>query len=61
MQVEMYNIKTFCAAFGLKESYFYLMKKRGEAPAITKIGSKTMIKVSDAKKWMRSLSKENAA
>ena len=47
-----YSITQLSAMIGIARSTFYLMLKEGRAPAITKIGSRTVIFERDYLAWL---------
>jgi len=47
-----YQIKDFCKAAGISVRTFYTLKQRGEAPAITKIGGRNVIRHPTAEAWL---------
>jgi predicted DNA-binding transcriptional regulator AlpA len=52
-QRSAYSVAEFCEAYGLSVPMFYKLRGRGEAPDVMKIGSRTLISVEAAMRWVR--------
>jgi predicted DNA-binding transcriptional regulator AlpA len=47
-----FGILEFCAAVGISEDFFYKLKRQGQAPRLTKVGSRTLITLAAANEWL---------
>lgn len=47
-----YRLKDFCKAVGISLRTFYTLKQRGDAPAITRIGGRQVIRHPTAAAWL---------
>ena len=47
-----YRIKDFCKAAGISVRTFYTLKERGDAPAVTIIGGRNVIRHPTAVAWL---------
>ena len=47
-----YRLKDFCKAAGISLRTFYTLKQRGDAPAITRIGGRYVIRHPTAEAWL---------
>jgi predicted DNA-binding transcriptional regulator AlpA len=52
------SIPEFCEAHGISQSFFFKLKKQGEAPREMKVGARTLITFESAAEWRRE--RENA-
>jgi len=50
-----YRIKDFCKAAGISVRTFYTLKQSGNAPAITKINGRNVIRHPTAVAWLKEL------
>ncbi len=50
-QPRAYTIDTFCRTHEISRSEYYLLRKRGLAPAEIRLGRKVLISVEAAAKW----------
>ena len=48
-----YRLKDFCKSAGISLRTFYTLKERGDAPAITKIGGRNVIRHATADAWLK--------
>lgn len=48
---QAYSIPQFCSAHCISRALFYLLLKDGKAPAIMKLGRRTLISVEAAREW----------
>lgn len=48
-----YNVNEFCEAHRISRTMFYGLVKEGRAPAVTKIGNRTLILGEAAREWRR--------
>jgi predicted DNA-binding transcriptional regulator AlpA len=44
-------VNEFCAAYGICRATFYNLRKRGEAPSVMHVGSRTIIPLESADAW----------
>jgi predicted DNA-binding transcriptional regulator AlpA len=44
-------VNEFCAAYGICRATFYNLRKRGEAPRLMRVGSRTIIPIESADEW----------
>jgi excisionase family DNA binding protein len=49
------TVKEFCDQFRISKSHFYKLLKQGAAPAITKLGSRTIILSGDIQAWVEKI------
>jgi predicted DNA-binding transcriptional regulator AlpA len=49
-----YSVKSFCKAISLSPSSFWKMKRNGEAPPMTRIGHRLVIRREAAEAWLKS-------
>lgn len=56
----LYSVSEFCCAHGIARSHFYALLKEGRAPAIIKLGRRTLISTEAAAAWRRRLESEAA-
>jgi excisionase family DNA binding protein len=54
------TIREFCAACGISRATLYRAVKAGTGPRITKIGGRTLIRVSSAEEWAERQELESA-
>ena len=47
-----YRLKDFCKSAGISLRTFFVLKKRGDAPAITIIGGRQVIRYPTAVAWL---------
>lgn len=47
-----YRLKDFCKSAGISLRTFYTLKERGDAPAVTKIGGRNVIRHTTAVAWL---------
>ena len=47
-----YRLKDFCKAAGISVRTFYTLKERGDAPAVTIIGGRNVIRHPTAVAWL---------
>jgi hypothetical protein len=48
-----YSVSAFCEAYGLSVPMFYKLRAKGLAPAVMKIGTRTLISYEAADQWRR--------
>jgi predicted DNA-binding transcriptional regulator AlpA len=47
-----YSIKDFCRAIGISTRTFYNLRQNGEAPPITRIGGRVLVRHETANIWL---------
>ena len=47
------HVNGFCREHGISRGHFYNLLKRGEGPAIMKVGRRTLISAEAAAEWRR--------
>lgn len=50
-QPEFMSVRAFCLAHGISRSFFYRLLRRGEGPAVVKVGARTFITREAAQRW----------
>jgi len=50
-EVKAFSIPQFCAAHSISRALFYLLLKEGKAPAVMKLGRRTLISGEAAAQW----------
>ena len=55
-----YSIDEFCKSYGISKSFFYKLKNKGKAPAIMRVGKRTLISDTAAQKWEADMEVKNA-
>jgi predicted DNA-binding transcriptional regulator AlpA len=58
MESQTYSVAAFCAAHGLSRAMLYLLLKDGKAPAVMKIGRRTLVSVEAAATWRKRMESE---
>jgi excisionase family DNA binding protein len=53
MPTSAYSIAEFCRAHGVSRAFVYALLKRGEGPAVMKVGRRTLVSVEAAAEWRR--------
>jgi predicted DNA-binding transcriptional regulator AlpA len=48
-----FSIPEFCAAHSISRALFYLLLREGRAPAVMKVGRRTLISIEAAAAWRR--------
>ncbi len=51
MSTAAYSIAEFCRAHRVSRAFFYVLQKRGEGPAVMKVGKRTLVSDEAAKHW----------
>ena len=51
MPTGAYSIAEFCLAHRLSRAFFYVLQKRGEGPAVMKVGKRRLVSEDAAKNW----------
>jgi hypothetical protein len=50
------TIDEFCEEHRISRGLFYVLRKKGLAPRVTKLGSKQIITIEDAAAWRKAIS-----
>jgi predicted DNA-binding transcriptional regulator AlpA len=58
--VQAYSIPQFCAAHNISRALFYLLLKDGRAPAIMKLGRRTLVSAEAARAWRQQMTSPSA-
>jgi len=56
-----YSIPALCSATGISRRTLYALWERGEGPAVTKIGRRTLVRREAAESWLEQLQVKQAA
>lgn len=56
-----YSIAEFCALYGISRPFFYTLAKRGQAPEVMKLGTRTIISVDAATRWQEKMERQFSA
>jgi len=51
MDIQSYTVKEFCSAFRISRSFFYKLKKQGQAPQTYKLGTRTFVSAKAVNEW----------
>jgi len=55
MSIEAFTISQFCEAHNFSRAFFYILKKKGQAPKIVELGGKRLITREAAEQWRAGL------
>jgi predicted DNA-binding transcriptional regulator AlpA len=55
-----FSVDEFCADHGISRAFFYVLKREGKAPALMKIGTRSLISIEAAAEWRRRMEAETA-
>jgi predicted DNA-binding transcriptional regulator AlpA len=58
MESQAYSIPQFCAAHSISRALFYLLLCDGRAPAVMKVGRRTLISSEAAAAWRKRMEAE---
>ena len=58
---EAFSIPEWCEQHSISLPFFYVLKKRGKAPRVTKVGARRIITKEDSARWRKAMSEESAA
>lgn len=61
MNPEAFTISQFCEAHNMSRAFFYILKKKGQAPKIIELGGKRLITREAAEKWRAGLDSDKQA
>jgi predicted DNA-binding transcriptional regulator AlpA len=56
---QAYSIAQFCTAHNISRAGFYNLLNQGRAPAVMKVGKRTLISVESAREWRARLTSES--
>jgi len=56
-----FSVEEFCVAHGISRASFYEYLKRGNGPAIMKVGHRTMVSAEAAAEWRRRMEQPKQA
>lgn len=54
-QKHSFSIKEFCELHAISRSFFYVLREKGEAPRLMKVGRRTLISAEAAAEWRRTM------
>ena len=54
-QKHSFSIKEFCELHAISRSFFYLLREKGEAPRLMKVGRRTLVSAEAAAEWRRNM------
>lgn len=55
VQKQSFSIKEFCELHAISRSFFYVLREKGEAPRLMKVGRRTLISAEAAAEWRKSM------
>ncbi|HBO85217.1 MAG TPA: hypothetical protein DD641_09710 [Deltaproteobacteria bacterium] len=55
MNKETFTISQFCEAHNMSRAFFYILKKKGQAPKVVELGGKRLITREEAAIWRAGL------
>lgn len=58
MESQTYSVSQFCEAHGFSRAMFYLLLKDGRAPAVMKVGKRTLVSAEAAADWRKRMESE---
>ena len=58
MSIEAFTISQFCEAHNFSRAFFYILKKKGQAPQIIELGGKRLITREAAEAWRAGLTSD---
>jgi predicted DNA-binding transcriptional regulator AlpA len=58
MDSQAYSIPHFCSTHSISRALFYLLLREGRAPAIMKVGRRTLISADAAAAWRKRMESE---
>ena len=53
MNQPVYTVPDFCAAHSISRALFYLLMRDGRAPAVMKVGRRTLVSAEAAATWRK--------
>jgi predicted DNA-binding transcriptional regulator AlpA len=55
VQKQSFSIREFCKLHDISRSLFYVLREKGEAPRVMKVGRRTLISVEAAAEWRKNM------
>lgn len=55
IQKQSFSIKEFCELHAISRSLFYVLREKGEAPRMMKVGRRTLISAEAAAEWRKNM------
>ncbi|HXM80401.1 MAG TPA: hypothetical protein VN929_00575 [Burkholderiales bacterium] len=55
VQKQSFSIQEFCKLHDISRSLFYVLREKGEAPRVMKVGRRTLISVEAAAEWRKNM------
>ena len=52
---QSFSIKEFCELHAISRSFFYVLREKGEAPRLMKVGRRTLISAEAAAEWRKNM------
>jgi len=54
-QKQSFSIREFCKLHDISRSLFYVLREKGEAPRVMKVGRRTLISAEAAAEWRKNM------
>jgi predicted DNA-binding transcriptional regulator AlpA len=55
VQKQSFSIREFCKLHDISRSLFYVLREKGEAPRVMKVGRRTLISAEAAAEWRKNM------
>jgi predicted DNA-binding transcriptional regulator AlpA len=55
IEKQSFSIREFCELHAISRSLFYVLREKGEAPRVMKVGRRTLISAEAAAEWRKSM------
>lgn len=55
VQKQSFSIKEFCELHAISRSFFYVLREKGKAPRLMKVGRRTLISAEAAAEWRKNM------
>jgi predicted DNA-binding transcriptional regulator AlpA len=55
VQKQSFSIQEFCRLHDISRSLFYVLREKGEAPRVMKVGRRTLISAEAAAEWRKNM------
>ena len=55
VQKQSFSIREFCEQHAISRSFFYVLREKGEAPRLMKVGRRTLISAEAAAEWRKNM------
>ena len=52
---QSFSIREFCELHAISRSLFYVLREKGEAPRVMKVGRRTLISAEAAAEWRKNM------